>query len=69
MTRMPKKGDKVRWRTPQGETEGTVERIITDETHVRGHTARATAEHKEILVKSERSGKEAIHRPEALKKA
>ena len=68
MTRMPKAGDKVSWGTPQGETHGTVEKIVTDTTKVKGHTAKATKEHPEVLVKSDKSGKRAVHKPESLKK-
>ena len=68
MASLPKKGDKVTWGTPQGETHGTVEKVVTSETHVKGHTAKATKEHPEVLVKSDKSGKEAVHKPEELKK-
>ncbi len=69
MTTLPKKGDKVQWGTPQGKTEGVVERIVSSTTKVKGHTAKATKDHPEVLVKSSKSGKEAIHRPEELKKS
>ncbi len=68
MASLPKKGDKVTWGTSQGETHGTVEKVVTSETHVKGHTAKATKEHPEVLVKSDKSGKEAVHKPEELKK-
>ena len=68
MAKLPKKGDKVTWGTPQGETHGTVERVVTSTTKVKGHTAKATKEHPEVLVKSDKSGKEAVHKPESLKK-
>ena len=69
MTTLPKKGDKVSWGTSQGKTEGTVEKIVTSTTKVKGHTAKATKEHPEVLVKSSKSGKEAVHKPEELKKS
>ena len=69
MTGLPKKGDKVRWNTTQGETKGTVERVVTSETEVKGHVAKATKDHPEVVVRSDKSGKEAVHKPEALKKA
>jgi hypothetical protein len=64
-----KKGDKVTWETSQGETHGTVEKIVTSTTKVKGYTAKATKEHPEVMVKSDKSGKEAVHKPEALKKS
>ena len=69
MTTLPKKGDKVSWGTSQGKTEGTVEKIVTSTTKVKGHTANATKEHPEVMVKSSKSGKEAVHKPEELKKS
>ena len=63
-----KPGDKVSWGTPQGDTHGTVEKKVTTETKVKGHTAKPTKEHPEYLVKSDKSGKEAVHKPEELKK-
>jgi hypothetical protein len=69
MTKLPKKGDEVKWGSSGGETHGKVEKIVTSTTHVKGHTAKATKEHPEVLVKSAKSGKEAVHKPEELKKA
>jgi hypothetical protein len=64
-----KVGDKVKWDTPQGETRGTVVKKETSTAKVKGHTAKASASHPEFRVKSSKSGKEAIHRPEELRKA
>ena len=64
-----KPGDKVRWDTPQGETHGTVEKKVTGPTRVKGHVAKATEQEPQFLVRSDKSGKEAVHRPEELKKA
>lgn len=69
MTTLPKKGDKVTWGTSQGETHGTVEKIVTSTTKVKGHTAKATKEEPQVMVKSGKSGKTAVHKPEELKKA
>ena len=69
MTTLPKQGDKVKWGTSQGETHGTVEKTVTTTTKVKGHTAKATKEHPEVMVKSDKSGKHAVHKPEELKKA
>lgn len=68
MAATPKTGDKVTWKTPQGETEGTVEKVVTTTTKVKGHTAKATKDKPEVLVKSAKSGKKAVHKPEELKK-
>ena len=63
-----KRGDKVEWNTSQGVTNGTVVRAVTSTTHVKGHTAKATARHPEVEVRSAKSGKPAVHKASALKK-
>lgn len=63
-----KKGDHVAWDTSQGETTGHVERKLTSTTKIKGHTAKATKENPEYLVKSDKSGKEAAHKPSELRK-
>ena len=69
MSKEWKKGDKVAWDTPQGETHGVVEKKLTSETHIKGHKVAASMENPEYLVKSDKSGKEAAHKPDALRKA
>ena len=69
MSNLPKKGTTVTWATAQGETEGTVEKTVTKTTKIKGHTAKATKEEPQLVVKSRKSGKAAIHKPEELKKA
>lgn len=62
-------GDKVRWNTSQGETEGTITAKVTGEAKAGGHTAHASAKEPQYRVKSAKSGKTAIHKAEALKKS
>jgi hypothetical protein len=69
MAALPKTGDKVKWDTAQGETHGTVEKIVTSTTKIKGHTAKATKDHPEVMVKSDKSGKKAVHKPDGLRKA
>lgn len=68
MARSLKPGDKVAWSTSQGETKGTVEKKITDKTTIKGHAAKPTKDDPQYLVKSEKSGKKAAHKPDELKK-
>ncbi|RYI33783.1 MAG: DUF2945 domain-containing protein [Acetobacteraceae bacterium] len=68
MANLPKKGTRVTWGTAQGETEGTVEKTVTKTTKIKGHTAKATKEEPQVVVKSSKSGKPAIHKPGELKK-
>ena len=63
-----KKGDKVEWKTSQGKTIGEVEKKLTSPTDIKGHHVAASEDNPEYLVKSDKTGKEAAHKPEALKK-
>ena len=69
MTDKLNKGDKVSWNTAQGTTHGVVEKKVTSETRVKGHVAKATKDEPQYLVKSDKTGKEAVHHPEELKKS
>ncbi len=62
----PKKGDHVTWKTHGTTTEGVVEQKITDDTEAAGRTVRASEDDPQFLVRSEKSGKEAVHKPGAL---
>ena len=64
-----KKGDKVKWKSHGGEAEGKVEKKITSETKAGGRKVKASKDDPQYLVKSEKSGGEAVHKPGALKKA
>jgi (2Fe-2S) ferredoxin len=64
-----KKGDKVEWDSSGGHSTGEVVEKVTETAKVKGHTAKATKDDPQYKVKSDKSGKEAIHKPEELKKA
>lgn len=64
-----KHGDKVSWDTPQGGTQGEVVKTLTSPTDIKGHHVAASEDNPEVLVKSDKSGKEAAHKPDALKKS
>ena len=64
-----KAGDEVAWDTPQGETRGKVVRKVTSTEKAGGHTAKASKKAPQYRVKSAKSGKEAVHRPEELRKS
>jgi Hypervirulence associated proteins TUDOR domain len=61
-----KQGDRVEWNTPQGKTRGKVKKKLTSETEVGGQTVNASVDDPRYLVESEKSGKEAAHKPDAL---
>jgi hypothetical protein len=62
-------GDAVEWNTPQGKTRGTIKKKLTTETQVGGQKVNASKDDPRYLVESEKSGKEAVHKPDALSKA
>ncbi len=62
------KGDQVSWKTHGTTTEGKVEKEITSDTEAAGRTVRASKEDPQYLVRSDKSGREAVHKPDALQK-
>ena len=62
------RGDKVRWKSHCGEATGVVVRKITSDTQAAGRTVRASEDEPQYLVRSDKSGGEAVHKPSALKK-
>jgi hypothetical protein len=63
-----KHGDKVEWNTPQGKTRGMVKKKLTSSTEVGGQKINASEDDPRYLVESEKSGKEAAHKPDTLNK-
>ncbi len=69
MTERFKKGDKVVWSSHGTEdTPGVVEREITRDTELAGRTVRASEDEPQYLVRSEKGGGEAVHKPSALRR-
>ncbi|MFI6039472.1 DUF2945 domain-containing protein [Streptomyces sp. NPDC051315] len=64
----PAKGDKVAWRSHGSETTGTVEKKITKRTKAAGRTVDASPDDPQYEVRSDKSGRTAVHKPSALKK-
>ena len=64
-----KKGDKVRWNTPQGETHGEVVEVRTSPFSIEGTDLKASEDDPRIVVVSDRTGARAAHKPGALRKA
>jgi Hypervirulence associated proteins TUDOR domain len=62
------KGDRVRWRSHGGHGEGEVLKKITADTEAGGRTVRASKDEPQYLVRSAKSGGEAVHKPDALEK-
>jgi hypothetical protein len=68
MAKKLSKGDHVEWSTHGTTTSGEVEKTITSDTEAAGRTVRASSDDPQYLVKSDKSGREAVHKPDALKK-
>ena len=64
-----KQGDKVVWSSHgEDDTPGVVERKITSDTELAGRTVRASEDEPQYLVRSEKGGGQAVHKPGALKR-
>lgn len=62
------RGDDVTWKSHGNTVEGTVKKKITEDTEAAGRTVRASEDDPQYLVESDKSGKDAVHKPEALDK-
>jgi hypothetical protein len=60
------KGDEVTWKSHGQEVHGTVEEKITERTSAAGRTVAASPDDPQYKVKSAKTGREAVHKPEAL---
>ncbi|WP_448415849.1 DUF2945 domain-containing protein [Mycolicibacterium sp. XJ1819] len=69
MTEEFSKGDAVRWKTHGTTVTGTVQEKITSDTEAAGRTVRASPEDPQYRVRSDNSGRDAVHKPDALEKA
>ncbi len=63
-----RKGDQVSWQSHGSEATGKVKKKITEDTEAAGRKVRASQDDPQYLVESDKSGGEAVHKPEALKK-
>ena len=61
-----RKGDRVTWKSHGGTAEGEVLKKITEDTEAAGRTVRASPDEPQYLVRSDKSGGEAVHKPDAL---
>ncbi|WP_037568818.1 hypervirulence associated TUDOR domain-containing protein [Phaeacidiphilus oryzae] len=62
----PRKGDRVSWRSHGSSAVGRVTRRITGRTRAAGRTVDASPQEPQYEVRSEKSGRRAVHKPEAL---
>ncbi len=61
-----KKGDRVRWDAGNESSVGMIEEKITSRTHAGGREVDASPDAPQFLVRSETTGRTAVHRPDAL---
>jgi hypothetical protein len=62
----PHQGEHVSWKSHGSTTEGTVERKLTSDTEASGRTVRASEDDPQYEVRSDKSGRTAVHKPGAL---
>ena len=58
----------VEWSSHGVDVPGEVEKKLTDDTEAAGRTVRASKDDPQYLVKSDKTGREAVHKPDALRK-
>lgn len=68
MAKTLKPGDKVEWDSSGGHSTGEVLRKQTSPTRIKAHKVAASPENPEYIVRSDKSGTIAAHKPEALTK-
>ncbi|KAL0480657.1 hypothetical protein AKO1_006881, partial [Acrasis kona] len=63
-----KEGDKVQWNYAGNQIQGTVVDIVDKPMDIKSHHVDASKSDPEVLVKSDKTGKKAAHRPESIQK-
>jgi hypothetical protein len=64
----PKRGDDVSWQSHGHTVHGTVEKKITKDTTAAKRAVKAGPDEPQFLVRSAKTGKEAVHHPESLER-
>jgi hypothetical protein len=60
------KGDEVTWQSHGQTVHGEVEQKITKRSKTAGRTVAASPEDPQYKVKSDKTGREAVHKPDSL---
>ena len=68
MTKELEDGDQVSWSSHGHTVHGEVEQKITRKTEAAGRTVAASEDEPQYKVKSAKTGREAVHKPGALKR-
>lgn len=61
-------GDQVEWKSHGSTADGKVRKKITEDTEAGGRSVKASEDDPQYLVESDKSGGEAVHKPDALDK-
>jgi hypothetical protein len=69
MSKSLKKGDDVTWHSHGQTVHGTVEKKITERTETAGRTVAASPDEPQYQVRSDKTGRDAVHKPEALRRS
>lgn len=68
MAKNLRKGDEVSWQSHGSTAVGKVEKKLTSDQDAAGRKVRASTDDPQYLVRSDKSGGTAVHKPESLKK-
>jgi hypothetical protein len=69
MARSLKAGDKVEWDSSGGHSQGKVVKKATSPMTIKRHKVAASPDNPEYVVRSDKTGAEAAHKPGSLKKS
>lgn len=61
-----KKGDKVQWNSLNGTIEVVIVRKLTSDMQIKDHHVKASEDDPQYLVKNDKTGADAAHKPDAL---
>jgi Hypervirulence associated proteins TUDOR domain len=64
----PSVGDEVTWKSHGSTAHGKVEKKVSKRTKEAGRTVAASPDDPQYVVRSDKSGKKAVHKPSALRK-
>lgn len=62
------KGDRVTWQSHGQDVDGSVTRKVDERTEAAGRTVDASPDEPQYEVRSEKTGKKAVHKPESLRR-
>ncbi|WP_107082837.1 hypervirulence associated TUDOR domain-containing protein [Streptomyces resistomycificus] len=62
----PREGERVSWKSHGTDVTGRVEKKITERTEAAGRTVDASEQDPQYQVRSDKSGRRAVHTPQAL---